>query len=122
MTAEAKDLRQFFDRLGQVSEQARKLLVHVVDTLHGGRVPERAIDTTYAPELLESTGLTVENFINLVGELRTARLLEVEGDFPFEDVRVPHDSPIKALYDQHHASGEFRSLIVDMKLVDQRSA
>lgn len=108
--------KSYNDQLGLVSEQARKLLVHIVDTLHGGRVPQRSQDTTYAPELLESTGLTVENFIALIDELRKAGLIEVDGDFPFEDVRIPHDSPIKAAYDQHHASGNFRSMIVERKL------
>ena len=108
--------KSYNEQLGKVSEQARKLLVHIVDTLHGGRVPERAEDTTYAPELLESTGLTVENFIALIGELRGAKLIEVDGDFPFEDIRIPHDSPIKELYDQHHTAGTFRSMIVERKL------
>jgi hypothetical protein len=113
---------QYNQQLGLVSEQARKLLVHIVDTLHGGRVPERAEDTTYAPELLESTGLSVEVFIALVEELRKARLLEVKGDFPFEDLKLPHDSPIKTLYDQHHASGAFRSMIVQGKLAEGKNA
>lgn len=112
----ATQLREYNEQLGRVSEQARKLLVHMVDTLHGGRVAERAEDTTYAPELLESTGLTVEHFIELVGELRKAKLIEVDGDFPFEDIRVPHDSPIKSLYDEHHVSGNFRQMIVERKL------
>lgn len=114
--------KSYNDQLGKVSEQARKLLVHIVDTLHGGRVPQRSEDTTYAPELLESTGLTVENFIALIEELRNAKLIEVEGDFPFEDVRIPHDSPIKAIYDEHHASGVFRSLIVERKVGERELA
>jgi hypothetical protein len=79
-------------------------------------VPQRSEDTTYAPELLESTGLTVENFISLIEELRNAKLIEVDGDFPFEDIRIPHESPIKGLYDKHHASGAFRGMVVERKL------
>ena len=86
--AHSEDLRKLTDQLRSVSEQARKLLAHVCELAYHGRGQERRPDTAYLPELHESCGLDVDAMYALLEELANARLIEVEEQYPFEDVRI----------------------------------
>ena len=84
----AEDLRDFASRLRSVSERARKLLVSIAEMAYHGRGQERRPDVAYLPELYESTGLDVESMYTLLQELQQARLVAVEDQYPFEDIRI----------------------------------
>ena len=84
----AEDLRDFDSRLRSVSERARKLLVSIAEMAYHGRGQERRPDVAYLPELYESTGLDVESMYTLLQELQQARLVAVEDQYPFEDIRI----------------------------------
>lgn len=84
----AADVRDFRDRLRSVSEQARKLLVHIAQLAYHGRGQQRKVDVAYLPELHESCGLDVDAMYALLKELQKARLIEVEDQYPFEDIRI----------------------------------
>jgi hypothetical protein len=82
------DLRDFADRLRSVSERARKLLVSIAELAYHGRGQQRKEDVAYLPELYESCGLGVEEMYPLLEELKKARFIDVEDQYPFEDVKI----------------------------------
>jgi hypothetical protein len=84
----AEELRDFSQRLLGVSEQARKLLVHIAQLAYHGRGQQRKADVAYLPELHESCGLDVDAMYSLLKELRAAKFIEVEDQYPFEDVKI----------------------------------
>lgn len=84
----AEELRDFSQRLLGVSEQARKLLVHIAQLAYHGRGQQRKADVAYLPELHESCGLDVDAMYALLKELRAAKFIEVEDQYPFEDVKI----------------------------------
>lgn len=86
--ARAEELRDFSQRLLGVSEQARKLLVHIAQLAYHGRGQQRKVDVAYLPELHESCGLDVDAMYALLKELRAAKFIEVEDQYPFEDVKI----------------------------------
>jgi hypothetical protein len=86
--ARAEDLRDFAERLRGVSEQARKLLVHIAQLGYHGRGQQRKADVAYLPELHESCGLDVDAMYALLKELHAAKFIEMEDQYPFEDVRI----------------------------------
>ena len=84
----AEELRDFAQRLLGVSEQARKLLVHIAQLAYHGRGQQRKADVAYLPELHESCGLDVDAMYALLKELRAAKFIEVEDQYPYEDVMI----------------------------------
>lgn len=88
LTARTAELHDFADRLGSVSEQARKLLGHIAQLAYHGRGQERKTDVAYLPELHESCGLDVDGMYALLKELQEARFIQVEDQYPFEDVKI----------------------------------
>ena len=87
------------DRLQQVSLQAAKLYARMVEMSHSGRGQARSQDAAYLPELYESCGVTVEEMYAYIEELKTARLIEVEGEYPFEDAKIVDAAEVGVLAD-----------------------
>jgi hypothetical protein len=96
---ERQELQALADRLKTVPEGSRKLLVHIVELACGGSLEGRKQDTAYFPELYESCGLDVEAMYELLQPLQSAGLIELENQYPFEDVRLalPGNSGWKTL-------------------------
>jgi hypothetical protein len=95
---EKKDLAFLASRLQGVPESSRKLLAHIVELASQGRGDERQQDTAYLPELHESCGLDVEGMYETLGPLQTAGLVEIENQYPFEDVKLtPGSMPLLAI-------------------------
>lgn len=118
--ARAEDLHDFTGRLRATSEQARKLLVQIAELAYHGRGQERQADTAYLPELHESCGLDVDAMYALLRELAKARLIEIEEQYPFEDVRIlPAKSGWNALAGIARTA-EMRKLSLRELLVDLR--
>jgi hypothetical protein len=116
----SEDLRDFTRHLRAVSEQARKLLVHIVELAHHGRGQGRKPDTAYLPELHESCGLDVDAMYELLRELAKARLIEIEEQYPFEDVKIlPAKSGWNAVAEVSLAAEKqkvsLRAILVDLR-------
>ena len=80
----------FRTRLAEVPPYARKLLAHAAELAYGKSREERAPDVAYLPELHESCGLDVESMYALLHQLESARLIDLEGAYPFQDVKLRH--------------------------------
>ena len=90
--AHAAEIREFSERLSSVSEQAGKLLAHIAELAYHGRGQQRKPDVAYLPELHESCGLDVEAMYALLNQLQQARLIQMEDQYPFEDVKILRSS------------------------------
>jgi hypothetical protein len=88
LAARSSDIEEFANRLRSISERARKLLIHITELACHGRGKQRKPDVAYLPELYESCGLGVEEMYPLLNELKAAGLIEVENQYPFEDIRI----------------------------------
>lgn len=125
MTVAGNTARAAFEelqpRLGKVSERARKLLVQAGEMAYEVKLARRAPDTAYLPELYDSCGIGVEEMYPLLQELNAARLIELEGEYPFEDVHLPKakDGSVP-LADLAHYCDENKVSLRDV-LVDLRS-
>ena len=82
-------LQELIPRLQCVSARARKLLTEIADHTYDGRLVRRSPHTAYLPELYDSCGVGVEEMYPLLQELHDAKLVELEGQYPFEDVKIP---------------------------------
>jgi hypothetical protein len=117
-SAQAKpQFAEFARKLEMVSPTARKLLVHAVELVYFGRGHDRGKDVAYLPELHESCGLGVEEMYQFLEELKAAKLVAVEGEYPFEDVRLlGDDRPLATIVEQSKQSGfALRDVVVDLR-------
>ncbi|HUS18982.1 MAG TPA: hypothetical protein VMZ25_04990, partial [Terriglobales bacterium] len=99
---------------------ARKLLTEIADHTYDGKLARRSPNTAYLPELYDSCGVGVEEMYPLLQELHAAKLIELEGQYPFEDVKIPAGaSGSVPLADVSHYCREhntsLRDAIVEMK-------
>ena len=92
LRAHAEDLKAFSGRLRALSPYARKLLLHIGELAYHGRGEQRKPDVAYLPELYECTGLGVEAMYPLLEELKQGKFIEVEDQYPFEDVKIASTS------------------------------
>ena len=76
----------FTERLRTVPEFARKLLAHVIAMAYREHRDVRKPGTTYLPELHETCGLGVDEMYSVLGQLEAAKLIVIEGEYPFQDV------------------------------------
>lgn len=74
-------------RIG-VSDYARRLLAHIVELAQREHQDGRKPGVAYLPEVHESCGLDVDAMYGCLKELQQAGLVAVEGEYPFEEVRV----------------------------------
>lgn len=106
-------------KLEMVSPTSRKLLVHAAELAYFGRGQDRGKDVAYLPELHESCGLGVEEMYQHLEELKAAKLIAIEGEYPFEDVRLIGDSDDVALATIAEQSKQFgfalREVVVDLR-------
>jgi hypothetical protein len=84
-------LTDFQARLRSLSVDARKLLAHVTDLATRSHAVARKLNAAYLPELHETCGLDVDAMYHLLDELKDAAFIQVEGDYPFQDVLLAPD-------------------------------
>jgi hypothetical protein len=119
--SEKQDWRALAGRLQAVPQSSRKLLAHIIELAYGKNREGRQQDTAYLPELHESCGLDVEAMYETLGPLQRAGLIELENQYPFEDVRIAvvGDSEGKLLpVVSHSCNGDkflLREVIVDLR-------
>jgi hypothetical protein len=73
--------------LGELSSQARKLLVVIAQQADHGTLRSKAPGVATLPEVHEACGLDPEPMQVLLKELVDAGWLRIEGEYPFEELR-----------------------------------
>jgi hypothetical protein len=111
----ANQLREFAARLQSIPEFTRKLFAHIVELAYAQHHEERVPGVAYLPELHETSGLDVESMYDHLHRLQRAGLIELECQYPFEDVRVAGTGPA-ILHSRFEAQGKsFRDAVVQVQ-------
>lgn len=76
----------FETTLRSLSPGARKLLAHIADLATRSHGASRTANAAYMPELHETCGLDPDAMYNLLRELENTRVVQMEGQYPFQDV------------------------------------
>jgi hypothetical protein len=78
-------------RLRSLSPDARKLFAHIADLAMRSHAAARKPNAAYLPELHETCGLDVDGMYGLLNELREAAFIQLEGEYPFQNVLLAPD-------------------------------
>jgi hypothetical protein len=90
------DTEFLFDRLRTVSADGRKLFCVVVRQAYHGPMHPKVPGMATPVEILEACGLDVGVFYSLLAVLKDASLIEVSGDYPFEEIRLTPRASVAA--------------------------
>jgi len=80
------------ERLGKASLPARKLFAVIVREAYHGPIQPKARGTATPPEILEACGLDVDEFYDLLEELKGAGLICVSSVYPFEEITLAQEA------------------------------
>jgi hypothetical protein len=89
-----RNTQLLFDRLRTVSAEARKLFCVVVRQAYHGPMHPKLPGIATPVEILEACGLDVGEFYSLLALLKGGRLIEVSGDYPFEEIRLTAEASV----------------------------
>ena len=79
-------------QLGSIPTQARKLFCVVVRQACHGPMRTKPPGVATPAEILEACGLDVSEFYSLLEVLKNARLIEISGNYPWEQIRLGADA------------------------------
>jgi hypothetical protein len=82
------------DRLRAVPNEARNLFCVVVRQAYHGPMHPKSPGVATPPEILEACGLDVGEFYSLLKLLEGVRLVDVSGDYPFEEIRLTAEASV----------------------------
>ena len=85
---------RFIERLKPLPVAARRLLCVIVKQAYHGPLLSKTLGVATMPEVLEACGVDVDQLYALLDPLKQARLIEVGGEYPFEEMRLAADSEI----------------------------
>ena len=111
----SREFEMYRQRLEALPEPPRKLLLRIAELIDLGRGNQRKPGVVYMPELYESCGVEVNEMYPMLQPLIQGKFVELEGDYPFEDLHVldPELGEITRLC--HGRKVETRDVIVDLE-------
>ena len=75
---------------------ARRLLCVILRQAYHGTLRSKNPGVATMPEVLEACGVDLDQLYVLLDLLKKERLIEIEGEYPFEEMKVTADSLIAA--------------------------
>ena len=78
----------FAGRLRQLPVPARKLLCVIARQVQHGTLRSKAPGIATMPEIHEACGLDVDGMYSVLHVLRDARFIDLDGQYPFEEIRL----------------------------------
>jgi hypothetical protein len=80
---------------------ARRLLCVIVKQAYHGTLRSKAPGVATMPEVLEACGVDLDQLYVLLDLLKKERLIEIDGEYPFEEMKLAADSQMaKAIADE----------------------
>lgn len=76
------------ERLRGLPIDGRKLLCVIVRQTYHGSLRSKECGVATFPEVHEACGLDVDGMYGLIGVLCNARVIELNGHYPFEEIRL----------------------------------
>jgi hypothetical protein len=117
--AKQASVAAFEAKLQTLSATARKLLAHIADMATRPHAASRRENAAYLPELHETCGLDPEPMFELLKELAAAKTVQIEGEYPYQDVVIaPVDEwPLLADLARFAAAEKLplRDIVVDLR-------
>jgi hypothetical protein len=96
---------RFVERLKPLPIAARRLLCVILKQAYHGTLRSKAPGVATMPEVLEACGVDVDQLYVLLDPLKQGGLIEVDGEYPFEEMRLTADSQIaKTIADECESS------------------
>jgi hypothetical protein len=103
-------------RLRLLPVSARKLLCVIARQAYHGALRSKPPGIATMPEVHEACGLDVDAMYSVLQILREAGLIEMEGEYPFEEIRLAESSAIEALLKRCEAATvPFEDIVVDLR-------
>jgi hypothetical protein len=103
---ENSDRKDFAAILERLPLPARKLLCVIARQIYHGALRSKTPGTATMPEIHEACGLDVDQMISALRILKEVRLIEAEGDYPFEEIRWTGDGvAMEAIHRRCEAAG-----------------
>jgi hypothetical protein len=84
-------IKEFDSRIRLLPGAARKLLCVIARQAYHGSLRSKGPGIATMPEVHEACGLDVDGMYSVLQVLRRARLIELEGEYPFEEIRFAGD-------------------------------
>jgi hypothetical protein len=84
-------IQEFGGRIRLLPDAARKLLCVIARQAYHGSLRSKGPGIVTMPEVHEACGLDVDGMYSVLQLLRQARLIELEGEYPFEEIRLAAD-------------------------------
>jgi len=91
-----RGIAALIDRLRGVPLEARKLFCVVVRQAYRGPMHPKPPGVATPAEILEACGIDVADFYALLKTLAEQGLIEVRGEYPFEEIRVTEIAALTA--------------------------
>ena len=88
MNSGDEDFTEFAGRVRALPIPARKLLCVIAHEIYHGTLRSKAQGIATMPEVHEACGLDVDGMYSVLQVLRDAKLISVEGEYPFEEIRL----------------------------------
>ena len=80
--------KEFAARLRPLPVEARKLLCVIMRQAYHGVLRTKTPGVATMPEVHEACGLDVDHMYSVLKVLRDANIIELEGQYPFEEIRL----------------------------------
>jgi hypothetical protein len=109
---------RLIERLKPLPIAARRLLCVIVKQAYHGTLRSKAPGVATMPEVLEACGVDMDQLYVLLDLLKKERLIEIDGEYPFEEMKLAADSLIaKAIADEcEKAEIPLEWVLVDLRV------
>jgi hypothetical protein len=99
----------------KLPELPRKLLAQIAELIYNARGSARKPHVAYLPELYESCGVEVNEMYPMLQPLVAGGFIELEGEYPYEDLRVlgPELEEITRIC--HQGNIPLRDVLLDLR-------
>ena len=103
-------------RVRSLPVSARKLLCVIARQAYHGALRSKPLGIATMPEVHEACGLDVDAMYSVLGILREAKLIDMQGEYPFEEIRVAESSGIEEILRRCEAAAiPLEDVVVDLR-------
>ena len=103
-------------RLRPLPVSARKLLCVIARQAYHGALRSKPVGIATMPEVHEACGLDVDAMYSVLRILREAKLIDVLGEYPFEEIRLTESSGIEEILKRCDAGAiALEDVVVDLR-------
>ena len=104
------------DRLRPLPVSARKLLCVIARQAYHGALRSKPKGIATMPEVHEACGLDVDAMYSVLQVLRESGVIQMEGEYPFEEIRFMDSSGIEEILSRCETAGiPLEDIVVELR-------